>query len=117
VAVAPASFGDLSRQFTAKRPAQDFDLAFRRNLKPFPPGYLEELSGWSRLIPFLDDPAGIQRQLDPACLLDVPGPFLSCARLDSSRWRPPSSRSTDCSFGAARPAILLQRGGADHDYS
>jgi len=65
----PDEFGKLSGRETVKREADDFDIAFCRTLKPFPSGYLDRLTQWSRYVPFVNDPSGIARQLDVGFLL------------------------------------------------
>ncbi len=77
----PASFASLPRRPATPRPAHHFGLAFCRTLKPFPAGYLERLVRWSASLPFLNDPAGIRRQLEPGFLLEAAGPWLPPSRL------------------------------------
>ncbi len=69
-------FHRLSSQPTRRLAPGDLDVAFCRTLKPFPEGYLERLCGWSRQLPFVNDPAGIRRQLAPSFLLEAAGDFL-----------------------------------------
>ena len=69
-------FGALGKQEVRRFPPGAFDLAFCRTLKPFPAGYLDRLVEWSRQFPFLNNPAAIQKQLDPAFLLLAASHFL-----------------------------------------
>jgi glutathione synthase/RimK-type ligase-like ATP-grasp enzyme len=65
----PDQLRSLSQRPTEPRPPEAFDLAFDRTLKPFPEGFVEALGGWSSRLRFVNDPAGIARQLDPAFLI------------------------------------------------
>ena len=50
---------------------EDFDLAFCRTLKPFPPGYIDALCELADRLRFVNDPRGIRRQLDPTFTLEA----------------------------------------------
>ena len=55
------------------RATDDFDLAFCRTLKPFPPGYIDALCEFDDRLLFVNDPRGIRRQLDPRFTLEAAG--------------------------------------------
>ena len=66
-------------------PPGAFDVAFCRTLKPFPYGYLERLVEWSRQMRFVNDPAGIQRQLELTFLIDAASAFIPPSLVTSDR--------------------------------
>lgn len=59
----PDEFGRLQWQKTMPFAPEDFDLALCRTLKPFPQDYLSCLKQWSERLLFINDPAGIEKQL------------------------------------------------------
>ena len=71
----PDEFGTLPTRDPVRMKAKDFDIAFCRTLKPFPIGYLDQLSQWSHDVPFVNDPSGIARQLDVGFLLETASQF------------------------------------------
>ena len=81
----PSDFGRLSERRATAMPAGAFDLAFCRTLKPFPAGYLARLVEWSREMRFVNDPAGIQRQLELTFLLDAASAFIPPSLVTKSR--------------------------------
>jgi len=56
--------------------ANDFDLIFCRTLKPFPPGYLQQLSRWEQFANFVNSPTRKIEQLQPEFLLQVAAEYL-----------------------------------------
>lgn len=92
----PHEFGELSRRRFEKFEPDHFDVAFCRTLKPFPDGYLERLERWSEKLAFVNDPAGIQQQLQPEF-------FLTAA----AKFTPPTIITTD----EAEASGFLQRHG------
>jgi glutathione synthase len=71
----PDEFGALPTRGPVRMKVDDFDIAFCRTLKPFPIGYLDQLSQWSHDVPFVNDPSGIARQLDVGFLLEAASQF------------------------------------------
>ncbi len=71
----PDEFGTLPTRTTVSMPADEFDMAFCRTLKPFPSGYLDRLTKWSQYVPFLNNPSGIAHQLDVGFLIEAAGAF------------------------------------------
>jgi glutathione synthase/RimK-type ligase-like ATP-grasp enzyme len=65
----PDEFRTLPSRPTMALPPEHFDIAFDRTLKPFPEGLYDRLGALSARLRFVNDPAGIQRHLDPAFLL------------------------------------------------
>lgn len=57
-------------------PLSDLNLIFCRTLKPFPPGYLEQLQIWEQYVPFVNSPTGKMAQLKPDFLWKVAKPYL-----------------------------------------
>jgi glutathione synthase/RimK-type ligase-like ATP-grasp enzyme len=98
----PGSFAGLSQRPTSRWPIRAFDLAFDRTLKPFPAGWLERLVALSPEVPFLNDPAGIRRQLEPGFLLEAASDFLPPHRLAEA----PDELA---SFQAAHGTIVAKR--------
>jgi len=72
----PDEFGQLSQRTSNQFLPDQFDLAFCRTLKPFPTGYLKHLAQWSSGLRFVNDPSGIQRQLEPQFFLDAAQAFI-----------------------------------------
>ena len=64
----------------------DMDLVFCRTLKPFPLGYLSELSRWEAWTRFVNRPSTKQRQIEPDFLLKVASGFIPDA-LITTDWR------------------------------
>jgi glutathione synthase/RimK-type ligase-like ATP-grasp enzyme len=99
----PDEFGRLSRRKYTLFPPEHFDLAFCRTLKPFPEGYLQRLIQWSTRLRFVNDPAGIKQQLEPAFFLEAVGGFA-----------PPSVITADATvardFLAHHEVIVAKRG-------
>ena len=50
---------------------RELDLVYCRTLKPFPPGYLDQLRAWEPYTRFVNRPTGIQEQIQPDFLLKV----------------------------------------------
>ena len=68
---------DEGRDNAAIVPASnDFDLIFCRTLKPFPPGYLQQLSRWEQFANFVNSPSRKIEQLHPEFLLQVAADYL-----------------------------------------
>ncbi|MEM9507747.1 MAG: YheC/YheD family protein [Cyanobacteria bacterium P01_E01_bin.35] len=61
----------LSEQPTNSYYFSQFDLAFCRSLKPFPPGYLDRLSIWERQLLFVNSPSHKKEQIKADFLLKV----------------------------------------------
>ncbi len=74
-------FGQLPKQRPTRMPADAFHIAFCRTLKPFPDGYLTRLLQWSQSVPFVNNPAGIARQLDVGFLLEAASAFTPPTRV------------------------------------
>ncbi len=71
----PDDFAQLHWRKSLAFAPEDFDIAFCRTLKPFPDRYLSHLQRWSRRLLFVNNPAGVERQLDPAFFLNAAGGF------------------------------------------
>jgi glutathione synthase len=54
----------------------EIDLIFCRTLKPFPPGYINQLQNWEQFVKFVNSPTGKQEQLQADFLLKVARPFI-----------------------------------------
>lgn len=77
--VTDASFGQLASLPALARPIDSFDLVFDRVLKPLPDGYLRALAGWRGRVRFVNDPVGIEAQLDPHFALRAANRFMPAA--------------------------------------
>ena len=78
VSVAPASgelsyeaFVKLGDRASSSTSLSDIDLVFCRTLKPFPPGYLDQLSSWEQWTRFVNRPSSKVEQIKPDFLLKV----------------------------------------------
>lgn len=67
----PDDFSGLDQRALTSFDPDHFDLAFCRTLKPFADGYLARLAQRSVALKFVNDPAGIQEQLQPGFFLDA----------------------------------------------
>jgi glutathione synthase/RimK-type ligase-like ATP-grasp enzyme len=66
----PDEFRTLPERQTVTLPLSHFDLAFDRTLKPFPDGLYDHLKRFAAAgMRFVNDPTGIERQLNPGFLL------------------------------------------------
>ncbi len=70
-------FLKLNAQATELRHLQEFDLVFCRTLKPFPSGYLNQLSRWENFTQFVNNPSRKIEQIEPNFLAKV-----------ASKWTP-----------------------------
>jgi glutathione synthase/RimK-type ligase-like ATP-grasp enzyme len=68
---APEDFQSLKGLSSDWFEPEQFDLVFCRTLKPFPGGYLDRLAKRSERLLFVNNPAGIQRQLEPDFFRDA----------------------------------------------
>ncbi|MEM9541341.1 MAG: hypothetical protein AAGA60_17810 [Cyanobacteria bacterium P01_E01_bin.42] len=55
---------------------EEIDLIFCRTLKPFPPGYLNQLQNWEQFVQFVNSPTGKKEQIQPDFLLKVASSFI-----------------------------------------
>ncbi|MEM9138140.1 MAG: YheC/YheD family protein [Cyanobacteria bacterium P01_F01_bin.42] len=62
------------------------DLVFCRTLKPFPPGYLDQLSDWESWTSFVNRPSAKKEQMKPDFLLKIAKDFIPEA-LITSDWQ------------------------------
>ena len=69
-------FSRLPNYKTVPVSPDDIDLTFCRTLKPFPTHYLDYLIDWSNLLQFVNNPAGLYKQLDHRFLLKHCGEYL-----------------------------------------
>lgn len=67
-------FDRLGELPTQEYSADDFDVAFCRTLKPFPEGYLLRLQ--QRPLWYVNDPAGIEKQLGLSFVAEAAGEFM-----------------------------------------
>ncbi len=55
---------------------EEIDLIFCRTLKPFPPGYLDQLQNWEKFVKFVNSPTTKKEQIQADFLLKVARPFI-----------------------------------------
>lgn len=79
----PEEFFSLERARKVSLRPHELDVAFCRTLKPFPAGYLLALQRRASGLRFVNDPFGIDRQLQPDFVLDA-----------AARWMPTSLMPT-----------------------
>ncbi len=72
----PEDFVGLGEATVNEFAPGDFDLGFCRTLKPFPPDYLHRLQDRSAKLRFVNDPAGIERQLELGFVVEAAGDFM-----------------------------------------
>lgn len=65
---------------------EESDLVFCRTLKPFPPGYLNQLQHWEKFIKFVNSPTGKQEQLQPDFLLKAARLFIPPTKI-TANWQ------------------------------
>ena len=98
----PEEFQALQRAATITLPDHELDVAFCRTLKPFPPGYLVHLQRRTPALRFVNDPRGIEQQLQPDFVIKA-----------AAEWMPPALMPTDvrefADFLAEHGTIVAKR--------
>ena len=98
----PNAFFALERAPTVSLRTDDLDVAFCRTLKPFFPGYLRALQRHTPGLLFVNDPAGIERQIQPGFMLDAAADWMPPALI-------PSSASDTLAFLREHGTIVAKR--------
>ncbi|MBP0022282.1 MAG: hypothetical protein J7647_32590 [Cyanobacteria bacterium SBLK] len=65
---------------------EEIDLIFCRTLKPFPPGYLNQLQNWEQFVKFVNSPTGKKEQIQADFLLKVARSFIPTTII-TSNWQ------------------------------
>ncbi|MGF1515338.1 MAG: RimK family alpha-L-glutamate ligase [Elainellaceae cyanobacterium] len=80
------AFVALGKRASEVKHLANIDLVFCRTLKPFPPGYLDELSRWEQWTRFVNCPKTKKEQIRPDFLVKVARDFIPDA-LVTSNWQ------------------------------